>query len=208
MAFFIIAIMLQIAVNSQATKVLIDPDTKIARGVQYIDQTGNTQTVYALKEVILSAGAINSPQLLLLSGVGPRQDLEAVGINTIVDLPGVGQNLQNHVAASVGFYMNESATDSLTLESLKEFIGNRRGNMASTGLTQTTLLMTSKYAKDGVPDLQVTVCHISANISFIASPNYILDFIFPFYSFLSLFLYSFFVNVDPMLGLSGRWHRN
>lgn len=156
---------LKIAVNSQVTKVLIDPDTKIARGVQYIDQAGNTQTVYALKEVILSAGAINSPHLLLLSGVGPSQDLEAVGINTIVDLPGVGQNLQNHVAASIGFYMNESATDSLTLESLKEFIETRTGNMASTGLTQTTLLMTSKYAKDGVPDLQLFFNGYSAKCS-------------------------------------------
>ena len=137
------------------TKVLIDPTTKKARGVEYIDQTGNMQRVYAHKEVILSAGAINSPQLLLLSGVGPRQDLEAVGIDVIVDLPGVGKNLQNHVAGSVGFYMNESTTNSLTLESVKEFVQNRTGSMASTGLTQTTLLMASKYAKDGVPDLQV-----------------------------------------------------
>jgi choline dehydrogenase-like flavoprotein len=155
---FIIRIVLQIAVNSQVTKVLIDPETKIARGVEYIDQEGNTQTVYALKEVILSAGAINSPQLLLLSGVGPREDLTAVGIDTIVDLPGVGQNLQNHVAGSIGFYMEEPSTDSLTLEALREFVGNRTGNMASTGLTQTTLLMTSKYAKDGVSDLQVNIC--------------------------------------------------
>jgi choline dehydrogenase len=147
--------MLQIGVNSQVTKILIDPVTKVARGVEYLDQTGNTQTVYARKEVILSAGAINSPQLLLLSGVGPRQDLEAVGIDVIVDLPGVGRNLQNHVAGSIGFYMNEPSTNSLTLESLKEFIQNRTGTMASTGLTQTTLLMTSKYAKDGVSDLQV-----------------------------------------------------
>lgn len=147
--------MLQIAVNSQVTKVLIDPVTKKARGVEYVDQAGNTQTVYALKEVILSAGAINSPHLLLLSGVGPREDLEAVGIDVIVDLPGVGRNLQNHVAGSIGFYMNEASTNSLTLQSLEEFIQNRTGNMASTGLTQTTLLMTSKYANDGVSDLQV-----------------------------------------------------
>lgn len=148
--------MFQIAVNSQATKILIDPATKKARGVEYVDQAGNKQTVYALKEVILSAGAINSPQLLLLSGVGPRKDLEAVGIDVIVDLPGVGRNLQNHVAGSIGFYMNEASTNSLTLESVEEFIQNRTGNMASTGLTQTTLLMTSKYAKDGVSDLQVS----------------------------------------------------
>jgi hypothetical protein len=51
--------------------------------------------------------------------------------------------------------MNEASTNSLTLQSLEEFIQNRTGNMASTGLTQTTLLMTSKYANDGVSDLQV-----------------------------------------------------
>lgn len=147
--------MLQIATNSHVTKVLIDRNMKKARGVKYIDQTGKVQTVYARKEVILSAGAINSPQLLLLSGVGPRQDLEAVGVNVIVDLPGVGKNLQNHVAGSVGFYINETSTKSLTLESVKEFLQNRTGSMASTGLTQTTLLMTSKYAKEGVSDLQV-----------------------------------------------------
>jgi choline dehydrogenase len=146
---------LQIAINSQVTKVLIDPKKKKAIGVKYIDQTGNMHTVYARKEVILSAGAINSPQLLLLSGVGPREDLKAVGIDAIVDLPGVGKNLRNHVAGSVGFYMNESSTNPLILNSVVEFIQHRTGSMASTGLTQTTLLMTSKYAKNGVSDLQV-----------------------------------------------------
>lgn len=146
---------MQIAINAQVTKVLIDPITKKARGVKYIDQKGNMYSVYARKEVILSAGAINSPQLLLLSGVGPRKDLKAVGIDVIVDLPGVGKNLQNHVAGTVAFYMNESSTNHLTLESVKDFIQNRTGSMASTGLTQTTLFMTSKYAKDGVSDLQV-----------------------------------------------------
>jgi choline dehydrogenase len=146
---------LQIAINAQVTKILIDPIKKKACGVEYIDQKGNMHSVYARKEVILSAGAINTPQLLLLSGVGPREDLEAVGIDVIVDLPGVGKNLQNHVGGSVAFYMNESSSNTLTLESVKEFIQNRTGSMASTGVTQTTLLMTSKYAKDGVSDLQV-----------------------------------------------------
>jgi choline dehydrogenase len=198
--------MLQIAVNSQVTKVLIDPDTKIARGVEYIDQAGNTQTVYALKEVILSAGAINSPQLLLLSGVGPREDLEAVGIDTIVDLPGVGHNLQNHVAGSIGFYMNEPSTDSLTLESLKEFVGHRKGNMASTGLTQTTLLMTSKYAKDAVPDLQVNTCSFMEYFV-----HYFTESLSGLHSSSSSVLPSFvslFVDVDSILASSGTWQYN
>jgi choline dehydrogenase-like flavoprotein len=111
--------LLQIAVNSQVTKILIDPATKKALGVQYVDRTGNMQTVYALKEVILSARAINSTQLLFLSGVGPREDLEAVGIGVIVDLPGVGRNLQNHVAGSIDLYVKDASTNSLTLESVR-----------------------------------------------------------------------------------------
>src|SRR5262249_32973220 len=50
----------------------------------------------ASREVTLCAGAIHTPRLLLLSGIGPQDDLERLGINTVIDLPGVGQNLQDH----------------------------------------------------------------------------------------------------------------
>lgn len=53
--------------------------------------------VYARREIILSAGALNSPQLLMLSGVGPRHHLESLGIPVVHDSPGVGQNLQDHI---------------------------------------------------------------------------------------------------------------
>lgn len=82
---------------SHATRVLIDPTTKRAYGVEFIRE-GKRQVVYARKEVILSAGAINSPHLLMLSGVGPRENLEEVGIPVLYDSPGVGQNLQDHIA--------------------------------------------------------------------------------------------------------------
>src|SRR5262249_33065143 len=59
------------------------------------------QTVRAEREVILAAGAVNTPQLLLLSGVGPADALRAHGISVIADLPGVGQNLQDHLSVAV-----------------------------------------------------------------------------------------------------------
>lgn len=68
---------------------------KQARGIIY-SQGGNTQTLHARREVILSAGAINSPQLLMLSGIGPAQHLRDVGVEVVHDLPGVGQNMQEH----------------------------------------------------------------------------------------------------------------
>ena len=59
---------------------------------------GETHEVNVTREVILSGGAINSPHLLLLSGVGPAAQLAALDIPVVVDLPGVGQNLQDHVS--------------------------------------------------------------------------------------------------------------
>jgi len=63
---------------SQVTKILIDPATKTATGIQFV-RNRRTYTVTARKEVILSAGAINSPQLLMLSGIGPKAHLREMG---------------------------------------------------------------------------------------------------------------------------------
>ena len=60
------------------------------------EQGGETKVAHADK-VILSGGAINSPQLLMLSGVGPAEHLREVGVDVVRDLPGVGRNLQDHL---------------------------------------------------------------------------------------------------------------
>ena len=63
---------------------------------QFISRESNrTSTVRAAREVILAAGAVRSPQILQLSGVGPRKLLEGLGIECVVDLPGVGRNFQD-----------------------------------------------------------------------------------------------------------------
>jgi len=76
------------------TKVLVDG--KRAVGVEYI-QDGDIKKVYAENEVILSGGSINSPQLLMLSGIGDARHLKQLNIPVVQNLPGVGQNLQDHL---------------------------------------------------------------------------------------------------------------
>ena len=90
---------LTLIVGHQVTKVLIEGKTPnvVATGVQFMNAsangTGPTYTAYARKEVIVSAGAIGTPQLLQLSGIGNPSVLSTLGIETIVDLPTVGRNL-------------------------------------------------------------------------------------------------------------------
>jgi choline dehydrogenase len=78
-----------------------------AGGVEYI-QHGTVHQVTATKEVVLSAGAIDSPKLLLLSGIGPADQLRALGISVVVDLPGVGENLQDHPLVAVGYQTSQA----------------------------------------------------------------------------------------------------
>jgi choline dehydrogenase/4-pyridoxate dehydrogenase len=87
---------LAVAVRAQVTRIVLEGAR--AAGVDYL-QDGQRRTVRAEREVILCGGAINSPQVLMLSGIGDPQALAAHGIPVTVPLPGVGQNLQDHAAA-------------------------------------------------------------------------------------------------------------
>jgi glucose dehydrogenase (acceptor) len=87
---------LHISKKSHVLKIIIDPDTKVATGVQFQKQ-GRTYVVKANKEVVLSAGSIASPQILMLSGVGPADHLKKKGITPILNQPYVGENLHDHV---------------------------------------------------------------------------------------------------------------
>lgn len=81
--------------NTLVSKVIIKNNKAV--GVEII-QNKNVQQIYAKNCVILSGGAINSPQILMLSGIGPKSELELLNIQVILDLPGVGENLQDHLA--------------------------------------------------------------------------------------------------------------
>src|SRR5205807_10290858 len=85
--------------GGRATRVLLEGEgeRKTASGVEYRTAAGDIGVAHAGKEVILSAGAVGSPHLLLLSGIGPRQELEAAGISCLVDAPHVGKHLKDHL---------------------------------------------------------------------------------------------------------------
>lgn len=86
---------LKLEINALATRILMQGSH--AKGVEYI-KGGQQLTAQARKEVLLCAGAFNTPQLMMLSGIGPSTHLKEMGITTLVDLP-VGENLQDHIAA-------------------------------------------------------------------------------------------------------------
>ncbi len=80
-----------------------------AVGIEY-DHKGVRHTIHARKEVILCGGAINTPQLLMLSGIGPADHLRRHNIDVLLDLPGVGQNLQDHAKIDLTFECTKPVT--------------------------------------------------------------------------------------------------
>ena len=96
---------LQIVTRAQTTRVTIEGGR--ATGVLFLDAAGREVRARANAEVVLSAGAIASPHLLMLSGIGPGEHLAQHGIEVVVDAPEVGRNLQDHLQARLVFKLNE-----------------------------------------------------------------------------------------------------
>lgn len=99
---------LSVETGALTTRILFEGSRAV--GIEYV-QNGQTHQVQAEREVILCGGAINSPQLLLLSGIGKADDLKALDIPVVADLPGVGQNLQDHLE----LYVQQECLKPITL---------------------------------------------------------------------------------------------
>ncbi|XP_061179543.1 glucose dehydrogenase [FAD, quinone]-like [Saccostrea echinata] len=95
---------LHVSTNSHVTEILMENKTAI--GIALSRDKVN-HVIRARREVIVSAGAINSPQILMLSGIGPKEHLDSLGIPVVKDLP-VGQNLQDHIFSALYFYDNST----------------------------------------------------------------------------------------------------
>ena len=128
---------LTVRTGALTTRVLIENGR--ATGVEYL-RGGRRHTVRAAAEVVLSGGAVNSPQLLLLSGVGPAGHLREVGVDVVHDLPGVGGGLQDHPLVPVIWHVRsgKSLFRAESPSGYLQWFGARRGpltsNLAEAGL--------------------------------------------------------------------------
>jgi len=161
---------LKLQTNALASRVLLNENNR-AIGVEYLSGErlyrahsnpnagdGQLQQAHASREVILAGGAFNSPQLLMLSGVGPRTQLETLRIQVRVDLPGVGRNLQDRYEIAIVNRMDfprwklyNAATFTVGDPQFRQWEKSRTGIYASNG----TLLSIFKHSPvaDGPPDL-------------------------------------------------------
>jgi choline dehydrogenase len=99
---------LQVYPHTLAQKVLFD-ENKTATGVE-VETCGQRYYLKATKEVVVSAGAFQSPQLLMVSGIGPKSEIAQHNITSISDLPGVGKNMEDHVLIGVNYLVDVSTT--------------------------------------------------------------------------------------------------
>ncbi|XP_055912543.1 glucose dehydrogenase [FAD, quinone] [Eupeodes corollae] len=159
---------LHVSLNSQVNKIHIDPETMRASKVEFV-KNGRVYRIRAKKDIILSAGAINSPQILMLSGIGPKDHLEDIGIPVLKDLP-VGDNLQDHVGMGgmsflvdkpVAIIQDRFNPTSITLQ----YVLRERGPMTTLGGVEGLAFVHTIYSNRSIdwPDIQFHMAPASIN---------------------------------------------
>lgn len=159
---------LRIETNAQAAGLILEGKRVV--GVKY-RQSGVMKTARCKGEVLLSAGAIQSPQLLQLSGIGPRALLEKHGIPVVVDSPDVGENLQDHLQLRLSYKCAKPITTNDQLNSLwgqfklgLEWMFKRSGPLA-VGINQGGCFMRALPEEVSSPDIQFHVSTLSADMA-------------------------------------------
>lgn len=152
---------LHILPSTRATKVLIDPSTKTAYGVEF-HRNGRLYRIRAKKEVILSAGPIESPHLLMLSGIGPKEHLDSFGISVIQDLR-VGESLYDHISfPGLAFVLNTTQLTLIenrvaTVENVLKFDAYGDGPMSSLAGVETIGYINTNVSEEigDYPDIEL-----------------------------------------------------
>ncbi|WP_241341827.1 GMC family oxidoreductase [Burkholderia cenocepacia] len=157
---------LHVETDAQALKVLFDGAQ--ASGVRYV-QHGKVHEVRALREVILAAGALQSPQLLQVSGVGPAALLDRHGIAVVADRKGVGENLQDHLQVRLIYEVTKPIT---TNDELHSWVGRAkmglqwalfRGGPLAIGINQGGMFCRALPDESATPDIQFHFSTLSAD---------------------------------------------
>ncbi|XP_068081174.1 glucose dehydrogenase [FAD, quinone] [Anabrus simplex] len=153
---------LHVAKNAQVTKILVNPETKAVYGVQFLKNGRDMHEIKVSKEIILSAGTISSPQLLMLSGIGPREHLEKIGINPIIEDLKVGENLHDHIMLPilpVAVDKDKVRSPTYKLDAIYNFMMYRTGTLVHCDITCLSVFLNTgespeKANENSCPDIQ------------------------------------------------------
>ncbi|XP_069679703.1 glucose dehydrogenase [FAD, quinone]-like [Periplaneta americana] len=159
---------LHVSKYSHVTKIHIDPSTKVATSVEFKTKDGGIRKVKIKKEVVVSASALNSPQILMLSGIGPRKHLEEMSIEPIIEDLKVGENLQDHIMFPGSAFTKDKSPDnqlssSYLNDAAYEYLTRRTGLLSTHYGTTVTGFTNTKYSDDERPDMQYHFFVILAN---------------------------------------------
>ncbi len=159
---------LRIETEAQATRILMKGTR--ASGVEF-RQGGQLRRIQARREVVLSAGALQSPQLLQLSGIGPAALLREFGIPVVRDMPGVGENLQDHLQLRLIYEVSKPITNNDQLRSLwgKAKMGLQwallRSGPLAIGINQGAAFCRALPDESATPDIQFHFGTLSADLA-------------------------------------------
>lgn len=145
---------LTVQLCKQVTRIVIEGDKAV--GVELVSTKGEVEKILCDKEVIVSGGTVGSPQLLMLSGIGPKKHLEEMGIPCVADLP-VGENLHDHLFFPITFRSPKSNNKSTAFHMLKglmkEFIGGGNSFLAKSMFEAVAFVRSGNDS--AIPDLQI-----------------------------------------------------
>ena len=146
---------LTIKTNTSVKKILIENEKAI--GVEIYIGKNSTEKIYCNKEVILSAGAIQSPQILKISGIGPKEELQQFNIEVIKDLPAVGENLKDHVWTGTSDFSKVNGLNNVIKKTgfvnhLFQYFRKKESLLNHSIIETTSFFKTSEDEK--VPDMQ------------------------------------------------------
>ncbi|XP_073976251.1 glucose dehydrogenase [FAD, quinone]-like [Rhodnius prolixus] len=142
--------------NTLVKRMIFNEISRTVIGVECL-KNGKQFNVLATKEVIITAGAINTPKLLMLSGVGPRKHLEAFGIPVIADLP-VGEALYDHIYVPMKFAVNRlifKTYDEFSHEAIVDYAKYRRGMLTTPNGVEMVAFMNQYKVKHFPPDVEI-----------------------------------------------------